>query len=146
MGTQATTTLFNNIPDKSSARDTEQPAATETEQLLQLADSTGVDHQLALQLQASGRRAVYGNTWVHSIATLQAPWSGSTTSLLQALQWVSTAHGSHRGWNIRFEDGSSLSYTRRYDPSARAVFERSVDRPISQPPMQVRIGNGSLQN
>lgn len=112
--------------------------------LHRLADQAGVDHDLAEEIIASGRKAVHGNTWVVSIATLSAPWSGMPTNFMDALRWVATAQGSRRGWALRFTDGSELSCTRRYNSSARGLFSHRVERPLDEPPLKVRIGNKTL--
>merc|ERR1711977_740075 len=95
-----------------------------------------------MQLHTSGCRAVRGSTWVHAIAMLQAPWCGAGTSFVDAIRWVSTARGASRGWNLQFEGGGQLSCTRRYNSSARAIWNPGA---YHESPLKVQIANGPLQ-
>merc|ERR1712146_802649 len=92
----------------------------------------------------AGLRAVHADTWVHAIATLKAPWSGTWVSFEEALRWVSTAQGHGRGWTIRFEDGAKLSCVRRNDPSARATFTPANAPGAAEESLKVVIGGQTV--
>ena len=106
--------------------------------IVTVAQTLGVSSQQVDSL--SRLHAIYADTWVHAVATLKAPWSGSMVSFEDALRWVSTAHGHARGWTIRFEDGSKLSCVRRHDPSALATITSANDPSASEPSLKVKIG------
>lgn len=91
-----------------------------------------------------GLRAVHADTWVHAVATLKAPWSGTPVSFEEALRWVSGAHGHGRGWTIRFEDGSKLGCVRRNDPSRLATFTPAGDPRAAEPSLKVKIGGQTI--
>ena len=92
----------------------------------------------------AGLRAVHADTWVHAVATLRAPWSGTFVSFDDALRWLSTAHGHGRGWTIRFEDGSKLACVRRTDPAALATFTPADAPGASESSLKVVISGQTI--
>lgn len=129
------------------------PETTEAAAVASLADESMGLSTIASRLsvsseqvdQLNGLRAVHADTWVHAIVTLRAPWSGESVSFEDALQWVSTARGNQRGWTIRFEDGSKLVCTRRYDAKASATFTPADAPGAAEPSLRVRIGGQTVE-
>ena len=109
----------------------------------QAAQALGVPSSLLAELRQKKLHATHGDTWAHSIVSIQAPWNGTEKPLDEALQWCRNTYGYERGWTLRLSDGSKLSNVRRYDSTKMAALTPPGPA-ADEPSLKVKWGDGSV--